>query len=80
MSTIFRVEYVRKSKKEIKWFDSKEEAIDCLMEVAAQEAIDTIPHNGALRTKAFREAVPKYLDKIENIENSISLWVPPQKK
>lgn len=80
MATIFRAECTRNSKKETKFFDSKQEAIDYLMNVAAEEAINNIPHNGRMRVAAFREAVPKYLDKIETIEDNISEWIPPHKK
>lgn len=80
MAAIFRAECTRNSKKETKFFDSKQEAIDYLMDVASEEAIASIPHNGNLRKQAFREAVPKYLDKVETIEDNISEWIPPQKK
>jgi len=80
MASQFRAECIRKSKKEVAWFDTKDEAIDWLKLLAAFEAIDTIPTNGGGRAKAFMEAVPKYLDKMETIEDNISEWFPPHKK
>lgn len=77
---IFRVEYVRDSKKKIEWFDSREEAEERLIDVAAEDAIRSIPHNGVARVQAFKDAVPKYMERLENINEAISEWIPPQKK
>ena len=80
MAAIWRAEWVNKSKKEVQFFDSKQEAMDKLMEVYAREAIETIPHNGAFRIKAYQDSVPKYLEKLETIDDNISEWTPPHKK
>lgn len=78
---MFYVTYVKDSKKQEKWFETRDAASDHLQLKAAIDLYNKIPRNGSIETraKALIDALPDYNVAIDGIDERIEEWVRPSK-
>ncbi len=80
MASFWLVEVIKNSKKELKHFESKDEAIQHLLRHKAYSLLEKMPRNGNQRADVFMEIAPEFVEYAESCADHVVEVAPISSK